>query len=187
MGKAKRGTMRGFLLALMALCVVAVGARGDAPHYGIDPGTTTKYSPPDELLESTADVEGGEVSLLEETKGNLGESDDDDEEEDDEGPGGIDDAPDWSLGKGEQPKGEKKMKGGWTMRVFTPEQEKRLGVNMYGEHKKPEDEGILGESKEKDDDDESTADKETAKEDADAVDDAVEGADDSSALPSDDP
>merc|ERR1711934_63417 len=171
--------MKAVAFIFCAICVgaaLSTGPHNEAPHYGIDPGTTAPYSPPNELLESTHDVEGGEVSLLQETKGDLGASDDDDEEEDDEGPGGIDDAPDWSLGKGEQPKGEKKMKGGWTMRVFTPEQEKRLGVNMYGEHKKPEDEGILGESKEKDDDDESTADKETAKEDADAVDDAVEGA-----------
>jgi len=37
---------------------------------------------------------GGEVSLLQE-KGDLGSSADDEEGEDDEGPGGIDDAPDW--------------------------------------------------------------------------------------------
>merc|ERR1740117_2188931 len=51
--------------------------------------------------------------------------------EDEDGP---DDSPDWTLGKGEAPKGVKDMHG-WTMHVFTPEQERRMGVNMYGQPK----------------------------------------------------
>merc|ERR1712159_356167 len=38
-----------------------------------------------------------------------------------ESPDSIDDAPDWAMGKGEQPAGIKHM-GGWTMKVFTQEQ-----------------------------------------------------------------
>ena len=72
------------------------------------------------------------------------------------------------------------------MRVFTKEQESRLGVNMYGEHKKQSDEGILGESKEKEVS-ESSEDRKIADDDASAVDDAVDGVDDTAALPSDDP
>ena len=46
------------------LCAFFVGAaistdpQNNAPHYGIDPGTTAPYSPPNELLESTEGVEG---------------------------------------------------------------------------------------------------------------------------------
>jgi len=46
----------------------------------------------------------------------------------------LDDTPDWAIGHGEQPSGVRNM-GGWTMKIFTPEQQNRLGVNEYGEHK----------------------------------------------------
>lgn len=138
------------------LCAFVVGVVAQAPPtHGINPGPQSAYAPPAEALENTEEVQG-EVSLLQE-KSDLGDglSDDDDEEEDDEGPGGIDDAPDWAMGKGEQPGGEENMKGGWKMRVFTPEQETRLGVNKYGEHKPGEKAMGLGESSKatKDDDD----------------------------------
>merc|ERR1711904_314979 len=42
----------------------------------------------------------------------------------------LDDTPDWAMGHGEQPAGVKHM-GGWTMKVFTHEQQNRLGVNKY--------------------------------------------------------
>jgi len=51
-----------------------------------------------------------------------------------ESPDNIDDAPDWAMGKGEKPQGIKHM-GGWTMKVFTSEQQNRLHVNQYGQHK----------------------------------------------------
>jgi hypothetical protein len=160
-------------------------------------------------------VPAGEVSLLQE-KPDLGDGleDDEDEDEDDEGPGGIDDAPDWwahedlgsavwltwcavprAMGKGEQPSGTEAMKGGWKMRVFTSEQQGRLGINKYGEHKKSSMGGILGESKSKSDDETSTKSKrsddddsgsadtdDTSIEDDTSIDDAADAV-----MPSDDP
>ena len=40
--------------------------------------------------------------------------------------------PGYLMGESEMPKGEKDM-GGWTMRVYTPEQQARLGLNEAGE------------------------------------------------------
>merc|ERR1711967_201761 len=63
---------------------------------------------------------------------------------------GPDDSPDWTLGKGEAPSGVKKMPGGWTMHVFSQEQQGRLGVNMYGEPR--EFKGDIGASADADSD-----------------------------------
>ena len=89
------------------------------------------------------------------------------------------------------------MSGGWKMRVFTPEQESRLGVNKYGEHKAGEVQGILGESKESKKDSKDTEvsskkadDSASTDDDSASVDAAVDAADDDSTdsvLPSDDP
>ena len=98
-----------------------------------------------------------------------------------------------SLGKGEQPAGQETMKGGWKMRVFTPEQEKRLGVNKYGEHKAGSIQGILGESKTDKKEDSKDAEVSSKKADDEVsdnsadVDATVDSADDGSVLPSDDP
>merc|ERR1712159_456976 len=98
-----------------------------------------------------------------------------------------------SLGKGEQPGGTEAMKGGWKMRVFTPEQQQRLGVNKYGEHQAGHIQGILGESKKDDSKDAEVSSKKadddeiSSTDDSQDVDATVDGADDGSVLPSDDP
>merc|ERR1712070_223254 len=141
--------MRLLLCGVAALCLAATLAEEIAPANGINPGPAPVYSAPDEKLENPDEAVDGEVTLVQEGLGDDNEANDnDDEDEDDEGPGGIDDAPDWSLGKGEQPAGTEKMKGGWNMRIFTAGQQKRLGVNKYGEKSGP---GRLGEGGHPDD------------------------------------
>jgi len=102
---------------LVVFLAIAV-AEEAAPQYGISTGNAAAFTAPDELVESTADVEGGKscfvvypclggditvtrsalvagigsMSLVQEVEDvHMGN----DSDEDDEGPGGIDDAPDW--------------------------------------------------------------------------------------------
>merc|ERR1712127_331710 len=101
----------------------------------------------------------------------------------------LDDTPDWAMGHGEQPGGVKHM-GGWTMKVFTPEQQNRLGVNRYGQHVAGH--FGLGEKKAMGSSDASWSNKKkrtssTAASATKDAEDAVQNAEDGTSLPTDDP
>lgn len=66
------------------------------------------------------EVQPLEPELLDESMGIDPLGDDED---------GPDDSPDWTLGKGEAPNGIKTMPGGWSMHIFTNEQQRRMGVS----------------------------------------------------------
>merc|ERR1711934_1300971 len=102
----------------------------------------------------------------------------------------LDDTPDWAMGHGEQPGGIKHM-GGWTMKVFTSEQQHRLGVNRYGQHMTKqlglgEKKGIASNSDTSwsDNKKHTSSHRDASTEDAD---DAVQNAEDGTSMPVDDP
>merc|ERR1712070_775707 len=157
--------MRLLLCGVAALCLAATLAEEIAPANGINPGPAPVYSAPDEKLENPDEAVDGEVTLVQEGLGDDNEANDnDDEDEDDEGPGGIDDAPDWSLGKGEQP-----------------------GPGRLGEGGHPDDSSIVAAEDHSDDADKSHKHEESGSQSLDS--DDVDTSEDSGTanMPDDDP
>jgi len=181
-----------------------------APHHGTSPGPApvilSTPDSPEGPLDPPGSTENGEIAQASQDAPSsffveelLQESTDLEESA-----APLDDTPDWAMGKGEQPGGVKHM-GGWTMKVFTHEQQRRLGVNRYGEHL-PGSLG-LGDSsesvthnnpwapgnggKDRTSDDDSSLDNDVERR-SDSTDDnsddqLVQGAEDGTTMPADDP